>query len=113
VWGLGQIPWWNTQPLVCCRLCRLASTPPLPENPAPPHDSKRTDNSALHHGARRRGAWAFELALSSCVRGLPPPTTHRADGASASSTFSLGPRPLFKTAPFRLSIAKAAEEARL
>ena len=39
--------------------------------------------------------------------------THRACGVSASMTFSVGPRPSFRTASWRCSTASAAEEALL
>lgn len=60
------------------------------------------------------------LSPSTCKRlaatvaaGRPEPGPHLdVFGDSASSTLSLGPRPLLSVAPFSVSIASAADEAR-
>ena len=46
-----------------------------------------------------------------CCPPCPSCRTYRGVGASASSTLSLGPRPLFRTAPLSASMAAAALEA--
>jgi hypothetical protein len=66
----------------------------------PPPDLREQPSRRAYGGrmgrAGLRGAWK----------------PHRAAlGASARRTLSLGPRPLFRTAPLRFSMARAADEA--